>query len=75
MPALLMLSMQHIPLANSRNVCLVAKFPLKNQLSLIFGQQSLILSVFYLLLAKQSDLHFLLDDILIVIPKAPMRSV
>ena len=51
MPALLMLSMQHIPLTNSRNVCLVAEFPLENQLSLIFGQQSLILTVFNLLLA------------------------
>ena len=38
MPAIFMLSMKHIPLANSRNVSLVAEFPLENQFTLIFGQ-------------------------------------
>ena len=33
-----MLSMQHIPLTNERNVCLVTELALKDQLTLVLGE-------------------------------------
>ena len=74
-PALLVFSMKQAPLAHTRYIWLMTKLSFNDEFALVFGQLSLIFTVFNLLFVQLPHPHLFLHLELIMILKASLYSM